>query len=140
MYLCEFKGANKAVGSKAQSAQFAAAFAKAVAAGLAAGGATTPRPMVVQEVGAGNTVKQEWFVEDGLCGFAWVKVTPGNSSFANWLKKNGIASKAYGGGVDIWISDFNQSVARKEACASAMAKVLQMELGMSGIYAGSRLD
>jgi hypothetical protein len=126
--------------NKAQAQQFADAFAKAVAAGLAAGGASKPNPMIVQEIGAGGAVKQEWFESEGACGFAWVNVCPGNSPFANWLKLNGFARKAYGGGVDIWISDFGQSVDRKEACASAMAKALQMELGLSSISACSRLD
>ena len=127
--------------SKSQALMFASAFAKAVEAGLAAGNASKPVPMVVSEmVGMSNVVKQQWYEAEGACGFAWVNVSPGNSPFANWLKKNGYARKAYGGGVDIWISDFGQSVDRKEACASAMAKVLQMELGLSGIYASSRLD
>jgi len=137
MFLSQFSGVPTAAGSK--SAQFAAAFTKAVAAGLEAGKAAVPRVMVVQQIGAGNTVQQEWHEPEGLCGFAWVKVTPGNSPFANWLKRHDFASKAYGGGVDIWISDFNQSVTRKEAAASALAKVLQMELGIHA-YASSRLD
>jgi hypothetical protein len=128
---------------KAKAAQFEAAFAKAAAAGKAAGEALKPRPMIVQEMlGMSPIVKQEWFEPEGMCGFAWVNVSPGNSPFANWLKKNGLARKAYEGGVDIWISDFNQSVERKEACAQAMAKVLKEELGSNGlsIYPASRLD
>ena len=137
MYLGEYKSA----GAKGKAAQFEAAFAKAVAAGLAAGSGSKPVPMVVSEmVGMSNVVKQQWFESEGACGFAWVNVSPGNSPFANWLKKNSLARKSYAGGVDIWISDFGQSVDRKEACANVMAKVLQMELGLSGISACSRLD
>jgi len=140
MFLGDFTGYGYGA-AKGKDKVFYAAFAKAVAAGLAAGNGSKPNPMVVSEMaGLSNVVKQEWFVSEGACGFAWVNVSPGNSPFANWLKKNKFASKAYGGGVDVWISDFGQSVDRKEACASAMAKVLQMELGMSSIYAGSRLD
>jgi hypothetical protein len=137
MYLQDYKPA----GAKGKAAQYEAAFAKAVAAGLAAGAAKVPSPMIVNEmVGMSNAVKQSWYVPEGPCGFAWVNVSPGNSPFANWLKKNGIARKSYYGGVDIWVSDFGQSVEQKEACASAMSKVLQIELGMSSISAMSRLD
>lgn len=128
---------------KAKSAAFEAAFAKAAAAGQAAGEAAKPRAMIVQERASpfddASPVKQEWYEPEGMCGFAWVNVSPGNSPFANWLKKNKLARKAYGGGVDIWISDFGQSVERKEACANAMAKVLKEELGVN-VYASSRLD
>lgn len=130
--------------NKAQSEVFADAFAKAVDAGLKAGAAKKPTPMIVTQhsnpMDDKSPALKEWYVPEGPCGFAWIKVSPGNSPFANWLKLNKFASKAYGGGVDIWISDFDQSVEQKEACASAMAKVLQMELGMSSIYAMSRLD
>jgi hypothetical protein len=131
--------------NKAQALQFAAAFTKAVRAGLAAGSGSEPEPMVICEMSnpVSNSiadVKKMWVENEGACGFAWVNVNPGNSPFANWLKKNGYARKSYSGGVDIWISDFGQSVDRKSACADAMARVLQIELGLSGIYAASRLD
>jgi len=141
MYLSDFQGYAKPVGDKKKSAEFQAAFLKAVKAGLEAGAAKVPVPMIVNEmVGMSNAVKQSYYVPQGACGFAWVNVSPANSPFANWLKANEFARKSYSGGVDIWISDFGQSVEQKEACAGAMAKVLQMELGMSGIYASSRLD
>jgi hypothetical protein len=137
MYLAEFKPA----GAKGAAAKFEAALVKAIEAGMAAGAGNKPRAMVVQEmVGMTSEVKQSWYESEGACGFAWVNVAPGNSPFANWLKKAGLARKSYYGGVDIWISDFGQSVDRKEACASAMAKCLQMELGMSSISSMSRLD
>jgi hypothetical protein len=130
---------------KAKYAAFEAAYAKAVAAGQAAGEAAKPRAMMVVQpsdpLNDNSVPKAMWHVPEGACGFAWVNVSPGNSPFANWLKKNKLARKAYGGGVDIWISDFGQSVERKEACANAMAKVLKEELGSSlSIYANSRLD
>lgn len=130
---------------KAKYAAFEAAYAKAAAAGKAAGEAKSPRAMVVQQRAGvfGGPVIQEWYEPEGMCGFAWVNVSPGNAPFANWLKKQKLARKAYGGGVDIWISDFGQSVERKEACANAMAKALKEELGESSklsIYASSRLD
>ncbi len=114
-----------------------ALYEKAKAAGMAAGVAAIPVPMAVSGGVPGEPAKL-WVEPEGACGFAWVKIRPGNSPFANWLKKNDIASKAYGGWVDIWIGDFNQSIARKEACARAMAKVLS-EGGINA-YADSRLD
>jgi hypothetical protein len=147
MYLGEclpLVAAAKPVGKKkAEALLFAAAFAKAASAGLAAGAAKTPRAMVVTEhsnpLDDNSPPKNVWYEPEGLCGFAWVNVSPGNSPFANWLKANKLASKAYGGGVDLWVSDFGQSVERKEACANAMAKVLREELGVKA-YASSRLD
>lgn len=129
---------------KLRYAAFAAAYDKAVAAGRAAGEACSPRPMIVtQHVNAlddGSPAAKQWYAAEGACGFAWVKVFPGNCSFAKWLIKQGIAKgRAYAGGVDIWVSAFGQSIERKQACASAMAKVLVAELGVKA-YADSRLD
>lgn len=114
-----------------------ALYEKAKAAGMAAGVAAVPVAMAVSGGVPGGEAKL-WVEPEGACGFAWVNVKPGGSSFARWLKENDIASKSYYGGVDIWIGDFNQSVARKEACANAMARVLS-EAGIKA-YAMSRLD
>jgi hypothetical protein len=149
MYVSEFgslreKIAAESSARKAKAVAFEAAFAKASEAGKAAGEAAKPQAMMVVEpsnpFAKGYSVpKAMWHVPEGACGFAWVNVSPGNSPFANWLKKNKLARKAYGGGVDIWISDFGQSIDRKEACAQAMARVLKEELGVNA-YASSRLD
>lgn len=77
--------------------------------------------------------------DNGACGFAWV-VIPGNSALGRYVKKKGIGRKGYPSGIHIWISYFGQSVTLKEAYASAFAKSLQVELGMSEIYSASRLD
>lgn len=114
---------------------FSELFEKARAAGLAAGNGSSPNPMVIYNA---RNPAENYYVADGACGFAWVVVRPGNSPFANWLKKNGKASKHYAGGVSVWISDHGQSVGRKEAHAIAFAKVLQ-DAGIKA-YAGSRLD
>jgi hypothetical protein len=141
------KIAAEKVARQAKYAAFEAAFAKASAAGRAAGEAAKPRAMMVVEpsdpLAKGYSVpKAMWHVPEGVCGFAWVKVGPGNSSFAKWLMKNKLARKSYYGGVEINISAFNQSKERKEACANAMAKVLNEELADSKlrIYASSRMD
>ena len=45
--------------------------------------------------------------------------------FVNWMKKNNIGRKdSYYGGWTVWVSDFGQSIARKENYARAFAKVL----------------
>ena len=137
------KIAAESVERKARYAKFQAAYDKAAAAGQAAGEAAKPAAMVVTQhanpLNDNSPAVAQWLAPEGACGFAWVKVTPGNSSFAKWLVKNKLARKAYYGGVEISIKAFGQSIERKEACASAMAKVLVEELGISA-YADSRLD
>jgi len=104
--------------------------------------ACIPTPMTVIETDlSGNQIpdSEEYFVEGGECGFAWVTIKPGNCPFANWLKKNGFAEKdSYYGGVSIWIHEGGQSVTRKKAFAEALAKVFE-ENGIKA-YAMSRLD
>lgn len=124
--------------SKSQAANFQAVYAKAVAAGMAAGNGMTPTPMVVVG-GVPGEQQKAWYVSEGACGFAWVNVRPGTSSFAKWLRKSGYARPAYEGGMQIWVREFNQSMARKEAYATAMAEVFRNELGINA-YAGSRMD
>lgn len=89
----------------------------ASAAGDAAFRANVPTPMVV--VG-GNT---QYYVSDGACGFAWVKIK-GNTPFGRFCKAKGIARKSYNGGLHIWCSHPSQSYDRKMAWASAFARVL----------------
>jgi hypothetical protein len=104
---------------------------KADEAGNAAVKATIPEPMVI----ASET--QKYFIPQGACGFAWVNV-PGNCGFGRWLKAEGLAKKAYYGGVEIWISKFGQSIDYKTAYAEGFARVLK-EAGIDAC-AGSRLD
>ncbi len=124
-------------------AKFAAAFDEANRAGFAAGERMSPRPMVVTQhvnmLDDNSPAEKQWFEPEGMCGFAWVTVFPGNCSFAKWLVKNGHGSKAYRGGVQVWISAHGQSVERKEAHAREMARILTERLGIN-VYAGSRLD
>jgi hypothetical protein len=127
----------------ARYAKFEQAFNEANRAGFAAGEMSKPVPMVVSEhvnpLNDASAVKNQWFVGEGACGFAWVKVSPGNSSFAKWLVKNKLARKSYYGGVEISISAHGQSVERKEAHAREMARVLKEKLGVAA-YAESRMD
>ena len=112
-------------------ARFAAIVLTAHSAGQAAAAVARPVPMVVKGYESSP-------VMDGACGFAWVTVRPGNCSFAIWAKKNMGWSKAYRGGVQLWISAFNQSITLKNAYAHAYAQVLQ-DNGIEA-HSGSRLD
>jgi hypothetical protein len=122
--------------------EFEELFNRAREAGLAAGKGHTPTPMVVGQAADLFSNKiipgTEEVVHDGVCGFAWIVVRPGNCSFAKWLKASERASPHYYGGVSIWVSDFNQSMERKERYATAFADVLNA----AGIKAsaGSRMD
>lgn len=103
-------------------------YAEAEAAGIAAGEAAAPRPMIVYEAdvltGRAKPDGQAWHVPEGVCGFAWVNIRPGTSSFARWLKAAGHARRdSYYGGVTIWIGAHGQSYERKMAHARAMAAV-----------------
>jgi hypothetical protein len=115
---------------------------KARQAGIDAGTLALPTPMVVEQhsnmLNDKSPVVQSWTVSEGCCGFAYVTIFPGNCSFANWLKKNDLGCKAYQGGCQIWVHDFNQSMERKEKYAYAFAQVLT-EHGIKA-YAGSRMD
>lgn len=101
----------------------------ALDAGMEAAEKCNPTPMVVGHEtspfsGVIDTEKDMYYVDDGVCGFAWVSITPGNSRFANYLKKAGLARKdSYYGGVTVWIGEYGQSYERKMAHAGAMAKV-----------------
>ena len=120
---------------------------KAVTAGLEAGRAALPTPMVVTQhanpLDDSSPAEQSWYVGEGACGFADVNFSMKSGlgrKFGQWLIKNDYARKdSYRGGVTIWISDHGQSVERKSAHASAMAKVLQ-EAGIADAYSSSRMD
>lgn len=121
---------------------YQALFDAAHAAGMAAVNALKVVPMVVNQhtnpLDDKSPVEKSYFVADGPCGFAWVKVRPANCGFAKWLKEKGVASTAYDGGMSMWIHDFNQSIQKKETYASAFAEVLRTK-GLNA-YAGSRMD
>jgi hypothetical protein len=111
-------------------------------AGNAAVSQATIVPMIVREhanpLNDESPVKRQWYVEDGVCGFASVIVKPANSKFAKWLASAGLGRKSYYGGISMSVLDFNQSLQKKEAYASAFAKVLESH----GIrcYVESRMD
>jgi len=123
-------------------AECQALYDRAFAAGVEAARSVVPQPMTVTQhanpFNPYSEVVSRYEVSDGPCGFAWVVVKPATSSFARWLRSQRLARPGYNGGVHIWISDYNQSMQRKEAHARAMARVLEM----SGVnaYADSRMD
>jgi len=124
------------------AAEWQALHERANAAGKAAAEAAVPVPMVVQQhadvTDDDSRVLKQWVVDDGVCGFAWVTIHPGNCSFALWLKKNHGAKKAYRGGMMIWISEYGQSMTRKHEYAKAYAQVIR-DAGVDA-YSGSRMD
>ena len=78
-------------------------------------------------------------IADGVCGFGWILIKPANSPFANWCLKQGIGRRSqYERGFVINVSDFRQSLLKKEAYAHAFAAVLSA----AGIraYGCSRID
>lgn len=119
--------------TKSRYARFAALYSKAESAGLAAATAAVPTPMVLGPnsilVNGVPALDRTYVVSEGPCGFGWV-TTKGNTSFARWLKKAKPARHAgepeYGGGVMVrYVSEFGQSITRKEAFADAFAATLR---------------
>jgi hypothetical protein len=119
-------------------------FHSAHKAGMEAGNAAVPTPMcVVEHANAFDdnspVVRAYAPIAEGVCGFAWISVRPGNSAFARWLKRSGNGrTDSYYGGVSVWVSQFGQSYERKRAYARAFAEVLTAE-GVKA-YASGRLD
>ena len=119
-------------------------YSEAHSAGLAAGHGCTPTPMVVgtPTTPLGNDIDYEkdvHYVSDGPCGFAWINIKPARGKFVKFLKDNNIGRKdSYYGGYTIWVSEFGQSMTRKENYARAFVKVLE-ENGLKA-YAMSRMD
>jgi hypothetical protein len=99
-------------------------------AGKAAAEAKTPTPMHLRGYEP---------IADGVCGFAWVHVRDARTSFAKWLASEHSAHSGYYGGVELWISDYQQSYELKLAYAEAFAESLRRN-GDIDAYANSRLD
>jgi len=119
-------------------------YSEAHSAGLAAGHGCTPTPMVVGQptTPLGNDIdyeKDTYYVADGVCGFAWVNIKPARGKFVKFLKDNDIGRKdCYYGGYTVWVSEFGQSMSRKENYARAFTSVLR-ENGLTA-YNMSRMD
>jgi hypothetical protein len=125
------------------SVDYAAIYSEAHAAGQAAAEAHMPTPMIVQEhanpLDDSSPIIREYApVLAGVCGFAWVNVSPGTQGFAKYLKANHGARRGYYGGIELWVRDYGQSMEKKEAYASAFAHTLNAH-GIKA-HAGSRMD
>lgn len=92
-------------------------------------------PMVVHNPATGAV----HYVEDGVCGFATIKVRPRNSRLAKYLLKRGWRSDSYSRCVYMSVQGWGQSLTRKEAYADAFAQCMT-RLGHAGVTADSRID
>jgi hypothetical protein len=115
---------------------------EAVNAGLEAGSRHKPVPMIVGEEKTlfSNEIdydKKVYYVESGVCGFAWVEIFPARGKFVSYLKKNDIG-RVGDRGYRIPVFVFGQSLERKEKYAEAFASVLKKH-GIKA-YANSRVD
>ena len=128
------KIAHEKVQRQAREAQFAADWNAACAAGVRAVDALSVTPMLI------SGREGSYLVEGGPCGFAQVEVRPRNSPFAKWLIRQNLGrSSDYQKCVYVWVSDFGQSMQRKEAWADAVAAFLTAK-GYSGVSSSSRMD
>jgi hypothetical protein len=116
-------------------------YVEAYEAGMKAGNEVgVPKFVVGDAIGLSNEIdySKPTFIMDGLCGFAWVNISPARGAFVNYLKSRQVGSKGYYGGFEIWVREFGQSVDRKTAFARAFADVLN-KYGINASV-GSRLD
>lgn len=117
-------------------------YARAHEAGMAAGQAAEPKPMIVEEhadpTDPSSPIVRSDVVTDGPCGFAYVKVLPADSSCGTWATRARGWRGAHGGGLERGVVEFNQSMTRKGAYASAFARVLR-EAGLNA-YGFTRPD
>jgi len=132
--------ADQAAAKERTIQRFAELWGAAQQAGAAAGAAARPVPMLVGSPSTplGNDVdftKPVEVVEEGVCGFAWVMVSPANCQFANWLRKREMERRGgydpyseYYKAIMISVHEYNQSMTRKEAHARAMVDFLNQHL------------
>lgn len=108
-------------------ARWAAIHELANEAGLIAAAFAVPPPMVLETYGT---------IWEGECGFGWVQLPDGRSSFARWIVEQKIGYPRPG--VRIFSRATTQSMAKNKAYAEAYAEVLRS----NGIdcSVGSRLD
>jgi hypothetical protein len=117
---------------------------KAHHAGIQASKKCKPTPMIVgtPTTPFGNdidTSKTMYYVEGGVCGFAWIEIRPARGKFVQWLKKNDIGGIGYYGGWQISVFIGTQSLERNEAYARAFAQVLR-DNGIESARMNSRID
>lgn len=82
-----------------------------------------------QALDAAKAAEAEYLKQYGepmYCGFAWVDLPSARTPFVTWCKKNGVGSKHWKKGWQIWnpAGNFTQSMDIKEAGAHAFAQIL----------------
>jgi len=102
---------------------------EAVRAGEEAVKKCKPTPMVVAQhenmLDDSSPIEEAYYVEGGVCGFAWVRIKPATQSFAKWAKENEIGrTDSYAGGLIIGCHGGGQSYERNMAEAYSVADVL----------------
>jgi phosphoserine phosphatase len=95
-------------------------YSEACAAGAEAAKNLKVTPMVINDRRTGK----QHVIEGGPCGFAGIRITPARGKMVTYLKKQGIGSKSIVGGYYIFVREYAQSLALKEAYATAFARVL----------------
>jgi len=83
-----------------------------------------------EALSASIVASNEFIAEHGemaYCGFAWAEIPNGRSPFVNWCRKNGIGSKHWRKGWQIWnpCGHPTQSMDVKEAGTDAFVAVLR---------------
>lgn len=124
-------------------AQCATIYDRAHEAARLAAQACVPVPMHVVERANpfddhSPVVREYAPVNDGVCGFAYVTVRPANSAMAKYLRTKRHCFNGFHGGLQFSVHDYNQSMTRKAAYASAFASVLH-SAGINA-YSESRMD
>ncbi len=119
-------------------------YAAAHEAGMKAGNSHNPTPMIIEThsnpLDDSSPVIERWKIGQGVCGFAWIKISPTNCKFVKYLKEAKIGRKdEYEGGYKIRVPYFNQSYERKFKYAEAFAEVIRKN-GFKRTYAYGRID
>ena len=123
-------------------------FATAHAAGNAAVQTATVTPMIVTQcqnpLDDSSTPVRQYFVEDGVCGFASVVIKPARGKFVALLKKRGIGGAHYYGGYSVSSWEFAPSIRQDQsyerACAAARGAVEVLKSYGINAYVDSRID
>ena len=111
--------------------------------------ACRPTPMIVGSPSTplGNDVdptQQTWFVEGGVCGFAWVVIRPARGTIVAELKKRKIGGAHYGGGYSLssWqlAPSIRQDQSYERAVAAARGAVEVLKKYGVNAYVDARID
>lgn len=108
----------------------------------------TPRAIVAgTALGLSNEIdysKQTYYIEGGVCGFAYVVIKPARGKFVAELKKRKIGSAHYYGGYSVSSYEFARSIrtdqSYERACAAASGAVEVLQSYGINAYVDSRID